>query len=468
MHDVRRGARQAAYQVLVASSPERLAKDEGDLWDSGKVESDQSAQVIYAGKPLVSGADCHWKVRLWDADGIATPFSKPALWSMRPKQSQQPLDREAVSQIGAFECSSGAINRLYTDMAQKQRAAFLSALSGESSALLEEIADAGDHFRATLYHTDLAPLLIGASAEDSLLAGDPALPWIVFQFTGDKRFLDSHYPRMSRWVESRKAVMKGAFAPVGGKDGPDDESIADRAIDAAVFAHRVRILAAAARELGREDDACKHSVLFDEAKEEFNKAFATADGQIAAHSYSASAAALAFDLLAEEQRELAAQCLVEDIKTGDPPPCSSLLLMALSDTGNHALACKLAQNDQACAAGPWLFARLAGIEPEGPGFKRLRIRPEPGPGIGSVKASYRSIRGRIAVEWKTAADVFSLSLVVPPGSTATVSLPAGSPNQVTEGTQRASEAKGVKFLRAEPGHVVYEVAAGQYQFTVSP
>ena len=82
MRDARRGAKQTAYQVLVASTPEKLAADEGDLWDSGKTATDQSTQVVYAGTPLASRMRCHWKVRLWDAEGKATPWSKPAAWSM--------------------------------------------------------------------------------------------------------------------------------------------------------------------------------------------------------------------------------------------------------------------------------------------------------------------------------------------------------------------------------------------------
>ena len=50
--DARRGAKQTAYQVLVASTPEKLAADQGDLWDSGKIPTDQSTQVVYAGMPL--------------------------------------------------------------------------------------------------------------------------------------------------------------------------------------------------------------------------------------------------------------------------------------------------------------------------------------------------------------------------------------------------------------------------------
>ena len=77
-----RGQKQSAYQVLVASTPELLAKDQGNLWDSGKVASDQSIQVEYAGKPLVSALACHWKVRVWDKNGKLSAWSQPAYWSM--------------------------------------------------------------------------------------------------------------------------------------------------------------------------------------------------------------------------------------------------------------------------------------------------------------------------------------------------------------------------------------------------
>ena len=50
--DTSRGEAQAAYQILVASSAERLAAGKADWWDSGKVDSDKSASVEYAGKPL--------------------------------------------------------------------------------------------------------------------------------------------------------------------------------------------------------------------------------------------------------------------------------------------------------------------------------------------------------------------------------------------------------------------------------
>ena len=76
-----RGAKQMAYQIIVASSAERLGRDEGDLWDSGKVASGQTVNVSYAGKPLASRQVCHWKVRVWDTADKSC-WSQSAFWSM--------------------------------------------------------------------------------------------------------------------------------------------------------------------------------------------------------------------------------------------------------------------------------------------------------------------------------------------------------------------------------------------------
>ena len=77
-----RGERQTAWRVLVASSRSILAKDSGDLWDSGRVSTDQCTNVAYAGVPLRSGMECFWKVRVWDRRGKPSAWSVPAHWSM--------------------------------------------------------------------------------------------------------------------------------------------------------------------------------------------------------------------------------------------------------------------------------------------------------------------------------------------------------------------------------------------------
>jgi len=77
-----RGQKQTAYQVLVATSLDPLSQDKGDQWDSGRVASDESTQVVYAGKPLESARTYYWKVRYWDAQGRASPYSHPARFEM--------------------------------------------------------------------------------------------------------------------------------------------------------------------------------------------------------------------------------------------------------------------------------------------------------------------------------------------------------------------------------------------------
>ncbi len=73
---------QTAYRILVANGEEKLARGIGDLWDSGKVASDQSIHVPYGGKPLRSRMRAYWKVRVWDKHGKPSPYSQRATWRM--------------------------------------------------------------------------------------------------------------------------------------------------------------------------------------------------------------------------------------------------------------------------------------------------------------------------------------------------------------------------------------------------
>lgn len=76
------GRAQSAYRVLVASSKEGLESGQADLWDSAKVTTNQSHLIPYAGKPLASKMQAHWKVRLWTEDGTATAWSTPARFTI--------------------------------------------------------------------------------------------------------------------------------------------------------------------------------------------------------------------------------------------------------------------------------------------------------------------------------------------------------------------------------------------------
>lgn len=78
----RRGARQTAYRVLAARSRAALLSGKADLWDTGRVASDESLHIEYRGKPLTSTMECWWQVMVWDGQGRASAWSAPARWSM--------------------------------------------------------------------------------------------------------------------------------------------------------------------------------------------------------------------------------------------------------------------------------------------------------------------------------------------------------------------------------------------------
>src|SRR5258706_15306418 len=69
MQTDRQGARQAAYRVFAASAPDRLSEGSADLWESGKVVSDQSVHVVYEVEPLNSRQRVFWNVAVWDETG---------------------------------------------------------------------------------------------------------------------------------------------------------------------------------------------------------------------------------------------------------------------------------------------------------------------------------------------------------------------------------------------------------------
>lgn len=76
-----RGRKQTAYQILVASTSKILDANEGDMWNSGLVESDQSTQVIYNGRSLESNKEYFWKVSIRDEAGKIHPYTKTGKFS---------------------------------------------------------------------------------------------------------------------------------------------------------------------------------------------------------------------------------------------------------------------------------------------------------------------------------------------------------------------------------------------------
>ena len=76
------GVVQSAYRILVASSLDNLERDNGDVWDSGKVASAQSTCIGTGHIQMLSRARYYWKVKVWLQGGGESEWSQPAFWEM--------------------------------------------------------------------------------------------------------------------------------------------------------------------------------------------------------------------------------------------------------------------------------------------------------------------------------------------------------------------------------------------------
>ena len=78
----KRGQKQTAYQILVASDPARLKPGAADVWDSKKVVSAESINVRYGGPTPVARQRAYFTVRVWDKDDRPSAFAPPSWWEV--------------------------------------------------------------------------------------------------------------------------------------------------------------------------------------------------------------------------------------------------------------------------------------------------------------------------------------------------------------------------------------------------
>jgi alpha-L-rhamnosidase len=80
LQDAARGAKQTAYEIQVASRAELLASGKPDIWESGRIPSEQSLNLRYAGPALLPSTRYYWRVKVWDATGKPYAESAASWW----------------------------------------------------------------------------------------------------------------------------------------------------------------------------------------------------------------------------------------------------------------------------------------------------------------------------------------------------------------------------------------------------
>ncbi len=359
---------------------------------------------------------------------------------------------------------------------------------------------------------DVAPRKV-AMGDGTAAWGDAGVicPWTIYEVYGDKRVIERHYESMKKWISYLRKNSKDLLRPAKGYG--DWVSIASNTpkdvIATAYFAYSTHLVSKAAAALGKEDDADRYEELFEQIKNTFNRAYVSEDGRIKGETQTCYLLGLYFDLLPEDKREPATRHLIEAIRKKDWHLSTgfvglSYLVPTLADTGHLDIAYRLLNNDTFPSwgysikngattiwerwdgwteekgfqtpgmnsfnhyafgsIGRWLFGTVAGIDTDGPGYKRIIIRPRPGGGLDYAKASYKSINGKIVSDWKIKGDTFTLNVTIPANTTATVYVPAKDIESVTEGGKPAAKAEAVSLVRMEEDTAVFAVGSGNYRF----
>jgi alpha-L-rhamnosidase len=114
----------------------------------------------------------------------------------------------------------------------------------------------------------------------------------------------------------------------------------------------------------------------------------------------------------------------------------------------------------------WCHRSLGGIkpDPDGPGFRKIIIRPALVSSLGWVQCHHDSPYGRIVSNWRKQGAKLTMEVTIPANTAAVVYVPAKDAAGVTESGTSAAKAEGVKFLRTENNTAVYAVGSGAYRF----
>jgi alpha-L-rhamnosidase len=329
------------------------------------------------------------------------------------------------------------------------------------------------------------------------------VPWNMYLAYGDKKLLQEQYPSMKKWVDYMQHHAKNDlwntgwhfgdwlfYSVINDLDGTS--AITSKYLIAQCFyAYSTQLLINAATALGNKADVESYSFLLERIKAAYLKEYVTPNGLISSDTQTAYALALSFDMLPESLRTQAAARLAGNITRygnhlstgflGTPYLCHALSRFGFADVayklllqetypswlypikmgattiwerwdgikpdGTFETPTMNSYNHYAYGAiGDWMYRVISGIDTEtdGPGYKKIIIKPTIGGKLTYANASYETPYGKLTSNWKIQNDTFYLDVDVPANTTATVFIPDNEEKE---------------------GYKIEKVGSGSYHFT---
>ncbi|HEY2648668.1 MAG TPA: family 78 glycoside hydrolase catalytic domain, partial [Puia sp.] len=360
----------------------------------------------------------------------------------------------------------------------------------------------------------VVPNVLGPMAGGSAGWADVStiIPWNMWLAYGDPKILEDQYTSMKGWVgfmqnHSRDYLWNTGFhfgdwlfyRPADDNDGRS--AVTDKYLIAqCFFAHSVQLVINAAGVLNKKDDAEKYSELLHHVKDAFLKEYMTSSGRLVSGTQTAYVLALQFDMIPDSLRAQAARRLVDNIQDYDNHLTTGFLgtpylCEVLTHFGYDTVAYKLllqetypswlypvkmgattiwerwdgqkpdssfqtpgmnSFNHYAYGAiGDWMYRNITGLDTydDGPGYKKIRIRPHTGGNLSSASAELKTGYGKLSVNWKISAGNFSMDIEIPANTTASIFVPASTAETISENGKSLSDEKEI-IVKGKQGNYI--------------
>lgn len=296
------------------------------------------------------------------------------------------------------------------------------------------------------------------------------LPWNLWMFCGDRQIIESAYDPLKKYLayaQSRENSPGLIDFGLGDWNAYDKQHMPAKEFVVSCFYLRLKEIAAKFASI-RERDSDRRT--FESSARQTREAiivkYGKENGVFDNGGQTAQALAIMFGLCDPASRDSVAARLVESVEKTDCHVDFGLVgaryvYRALSEIGRSDLACRMIVNPSEPSMTKWIgkngtlwedwrngfskchvmlsdFAawcqgHLAGITPEEPGYRRIRIKPEMVCGLEWVKARASTPCGDVEVWWRRKEEMFQLDVDVPHGSTALIVMPDGTMREVLAG-----------------------------------
>lgn len=453
---------------------------------------------------------------------------------VNPRDFTAEVVHSQMERTGWFECSNEKVNRLFLNQVWGQKGNFVDVptdcpqrdermgWTGDAqvfcaTACMNMEADA--FYRKYLYDLKkeqskhgYVPVVIpffiyGTGLWDFPTAawGDVAtiIPWDLYLYYGDKATLENQFDSMKAWVDYMTSQdTLGVDRYYGfhlgdwlAQDTADPFNLFGATptdlIATAYYAYSAKLVAKAARVLGKAEEAEKYEALHTRVRNAFRKEYMTGSGRVLSETQTAQVVALTFGLCEESERPVIARHLAERIRAdknllttgfvGTPYLCPALsenglneyaytLLLSTGrpswlyavDRGATTIWERWNGIDENGDFGPvsmnsfnhyaygsiaeWMYRYVAGINPveAAPGFKKVRLAPLPSDQLSYARASIRTPYGMLSSGWKYEDGLLTFEAEVPFGAEAEILLPYAEGAAVTE---NGAPVEGTRFTR---------------------